>query len=144
MNCIFELSLLLSMLKKDSKLYPILHLKCPRCHEGDVFKAGFSYRFSKITEMNTHCPNCNLKFEREPGFFYGAMYVSYALTVALWVAVAVAFFVLSESIDPWLFMIVGIGLLLILLPGIYRLSRVIWLTMFVAYEPKEEKKESGS
>jgi hypothetical protein len=72
------------------------------------------------------------------------MYVSYALTVALWVAVAVAFFVLSKSIDPWLFMIVGIGLLLILLPGIYRLSRVIWLTMFVAYEPQEEKKESTS
>lgn len=132
------------MIKKDSKLYPVLHFKCPRCHEGDVFVGGFSYRFSKITEMHTHCPKCNLKFEREPGFFYGAMYVSYALTVALWVAVAVAFFVLSKSIDPWLFMIVGIGLLLILLPGIYRLSRVIWLTMFVAYEPQEEKKESTS
>lgn len=130
------------MVKKDSKLYSILHLKCPRCHEGAIFKGGFSYRFSKITEMHDHCPKCNLKYEREPGFFYGAMYVSYALTVALWIAVAVAFFVLSEQINPWLFMTVGISLLLLLLPGIYRLSRAIWLAMFVAYEPPEENKES--
>lgn len=122
------------MQKKGSTLYPIVHLKCPRCHQGDIFKSGFSYRFSSITEMHENCPNCNLKYEREPGFFYGAMYVSYALTVALWVSVAVAFYVLSESINPWLFLSVGIALLLILLPGIYRISRAVWLTMFVPYE----------
>jgi len=85
--------------------------------------------------MHSHCPNCKLKFEQEPGFFYGAMYVSYGLTVALWIAIAVAFYVLSGSIDPWWFMGVGIFLLLVLLPGIYRLSRAIWLVMFIPYDP---------
>lgn len=122
------------MFKKGSKLYPVIHLKCPRCHEGEIFEGGFSYRFSEITKMHTHCPQCNLKYEKEPGFFYGAMYVSYALTVALWVAVAVAFYVLFQQIHPWIYLLVGVSLLLILLPGIYRLSRAIWLMMFTAYE----------
>ncbi len=90
--------------------------------------------------MHSHCSNCNLKYEKEPGFFYGAMYVSYGLTVALWIAVAVAFYVLTGSIQPWIFMAVGITLLFALLPGIYRTSRAIWLVMFVAYDPKFEKK----
>jgi len=129
------------MLKKGDKLYSVFHFNCPRCHEGKLFKGGFSYSFSKITDMHTHCPNCNLKFEREPGFFYGAMYVSYALTVAIWVALAVVFYVLSDKFNPWLFMFFGIVILLILLPGIYRLSRAVWLAMFVSYEKEEERSE---
>jgi uncharacterized protein (DUF983 family) len=127
------------MLKKGSKLYPVLHLTCPRCHQGKLFKGGFSYRFSVITAMHEHCPECGLKFEREPGFFYGAMYVSYALTVALWVAIAVAFYVLFGKINPWLFMTFGVLALFALLPGIYRLSRAIWLVMFVPYEADHDK-----
>jgi uncharacterized protein (DUF983 family) len=129
------------MQKKGSNLYPIIHLKCPRCHEGDLFKNSFSYRFSKLTEMDTRCSICNLKYEREPGFFYGAMYVSYGLTVALWVSVAVAFFVLADEINPWYFIFSGITLLFILLPGIYRLSRAIWLTIFVQYDAEKSWKE---
>ena len=128
------------MSKKDTKLFPVLHLKCPRCHEGDIFKGAFSYSFKKITEMHERCPKCGLKYEQEPGFFYGAMYVSYGLTVALWISVAVASFVLFQSINPWIFMAVGIILLLVLLPGIYRLSRAIWLAMFIPYEPDKKTK----
>jgi len=83
-----------------------------------------------------------MKFEKEPGFFYGAMYVSYGLTVALWVTVAVAFYVLSEKINPWLFMLTGSLLLIILLPGIYRLSRSIWIAMFVDYDKEKEGKDN--
>jgi hypothetical protein len=90
--------------------------------------------------MHENCPSCNLKYEREPGFFYGAMYVSYALTVALWVVVAVMFFILSEKINPWLFMFVGIVLLLILLPLIYRVSRAVWLSMFVSFDKNIDSK----
>ena len=120
-------------------LKPIFKFKCPRCREGEVFKGGFSYSFSKITDMHEHCPKCKLKYEREPGFFYGAMYVSYALTVALWIAIAVAFFVLFGRIYPWIYMLTGIISLLVLLPAIYRLSRVLWLVMFVAYKPESLK-----
>lgn len=142
MNRIFTALIIELMFNKGSKLYSVLHLKCPRCQEGDLFKEGFSYRFSKITEMHSHCPHCNLKYEREPGFFYGAMYVSYALTVALWVAVAIAHYVLSDAINPWLFIFTGIMLLLILLPGIYRISRVIWLMIFVPFEAESSQKDN--
>lgn len=93
--------------------------------------------------MNKTCPHCGEDFVREPGYYFGAAYVSYALTVALWVALLVALisfdaigiirFSISE--DPILFLLLGIGLLMVLLPLIYRISRVIWLNLFVKFNP---------
>lgn len=121
-------------MKKESKLYAVLKQKCPRCHEGDLFKYKNSYRFKNITTMYERCSHCGLKYEREPGFFYGAMYVSYALTVALWATLAVAVFTFY-NMSPWLFLGIGVGVLLILLPIIYRMSRAIWISIFVKYDP---------
>ena len=85
-----------------------------------------------------HAPIASEDFGREPGFYFGAAYVSYALTVALWVALLVALL----SFDAWgwiefgmfthpgTYLLSGIALLLILLPVIYRLSRSIWIAMF--------------
>lgn len=84
--------------------------------------------------MYERCSHCGLKYEREPGFFYGAMYVSYALTVALWATLAVAVFTFY-NMSPWLFLGIGVGVLLILLPIIYRMSRAIWISIFVKYDP---------
>jgi uncharacterized protein (DUF983 family) len=122
------------MSKTSSGFSTILQHKCPRCRKGKMFVYPVSYRFSRITKMHDHCPSCNLKFEREPGFFYGAMYISYALTVALWVAIAVAMAVLS-LFDPWTYLVAGIVILLISIPFMYRLSRSIWLSIFVKYDP---------
>jgi len=33
--------------------------------------------------MFEHCPHCQLKFEREQGYFIGAMYINYGATVAI-------------------------------------------------------------
>lgn len=120
-------------MKKGSKLYGILHLKCPQCQNEKLFVHPFSYRFGRMTEMHSTCQSCGLKYEKEPGFFYGAMYVSYALTVALWVALAVVFYGFFSP-SPWVFLAVGIASLFLLLPIIYRLSRAIWLAIFVRYE----------
>jgi uncharacterized protein (DUF983 family) len=121
-------------MKKGTKLYAVLKQKCPRCHEGDLFEFKISYRFKDITTMYKMCPHCGLKYEVEPGFFYGAMYVSYALTVALWAFLAIAIFTFY-NMSPWLFLGIGISALLLLLPFIYRISRAIWLNMFVSYIP---------
>ncbi len=91
--------------------------------------------------MNKSCDHCGEDFVREPGYYFGAAYVSYGLTVALWVALLVAlitfdaigFIRFSIGEDPILFLLLGIGLLIGLLPLIYRVSRVIWLNMFVKY-----------
>ncbi|MDE0684724.1 MAG: DUF983 domain-containing protein [Candidatus Poribacteria bacterium] len=50
-------------------------LKCPRCGNGALFQTYF--------KMFTHCPACDLKFERESGYFIGAMYLNYGATVLI-------------------------------------------------------------
>ena len=50
-------------------------LKCPRCGGGSVFVGFF--------KMHPECPQCRLKFEREQGFFVGAIYLNYGATVAI-------------------------------------------------------------
>lgn len=61
----------------NSRLYSILHNKCPRCHEGDFFvtNSAFSRHFD---DMHDRCPHCGLNFNPEPGFYWASMFVSYA------------------------------------------------------------------
>ncbi len=66
-----------------NKLEATVKMKCPRCHEGDIFESKNPFAWGKMTTMHTNCPNCNLKYEREPGFFYGAMYVCRKSRLAL-------------------------------------------------------------
>src|SRR4051812_36163976 len=75
--------------------------KCPRCRRGDMF-ANAMYN---ITGQNMHekCPHCGMTFEREPGYFYVAMFVSYAMNVAEMVTLSVATYVLTGSMSPWLY-----------------------------------------
>ena len=75
---------------KGTKLYSILGQKCPRCQEGPLFINKNPYKLKNWDKMHSDCPVCELHYEREPGFFQGAMYVSYALGVALSVAVLIA------------------------------------------------------
>lgn len=129
---------------KGTKLYSIFTFTCPRCQEGPVFEIKSSYS-SQLAKMHKNCPVCGEKFDREPGFYFGAAYVSYALTVALWVAVFVALVtfnaigIIPFSIgEDWVwFLVVGILTLIALLPVLYRMSRVIWLNLFVKYKGRE-------
>ena len=129
---------------KGSKLYSILSFKCPRCRQGSLFVSKSAYS-TKLGAMHKTCEFCEQRFEPEPGFYFGAAYVSYGLTVALWVAWYVALetfealgmFTWSFEEDAMAFLIGGIVLLLLLLPLIYRLSRSIWISMFVSYNPEE-------
>ena len=127
---------------KNSKLYSMVTMTCPRCHKGDLFKTKSAY-MKGMADTNLKCSNCSEDFKREPGFYFGAAYVSYALTVALWVAVFVAL-VTFDAIglidfsffeDAILFLVVGVLALLIFMPIMYRLSRSMWIHMFVKYRP---------
>src|SRR5690554_5040406 len=139
---------------KNSKLYAMVAMTCPRCHKGDLFKTKSAYT-KGMAEMNPKCSYCGEDFGREPGYYYGAAYVSYGLTVALWVAVFVAFttfdalglMAFSFFEDAILYLIAGVLSLLILMPVLYRLSRSMWIHMFVKYradavEFNEEKKRA--
>ena len=119
-----------------SKSWAMLHCKCPRCRRGDMFYGGV-YSFGKI---NINCPRCNMRFEIEPGYFYAAMYVSYALNIAEAVSIMVATRVLTQNTtSPWLYVSTILLGCFILSPINFRYSRVIllyWLSPKVHYHPE--------
>jgi uncharacterized protein (DUF983 family) len=124
------------MFKRGTKIYSVLNAKCPRCHEGDFFKHTFTFNPSKITQLHDNCPKCNLKYMMEPSFFYGAMYVNYGITVALSI---VTFLIASLVFGAMLLQSFAaiIVTLLLLTPLNLRLSRIIWINMFVKYKTNE-------
>ena len=118
---------------KGTKLYSILKLKCPRCHKGNLFLNRNPYNYKMIDKMPDNCPVCNQKYWPEPGFYYGAMYVSYALTIAISVSVFVVMWLLSCFIVvPYL--IANSLIILILFPPIFRVSRAVWANFFIEYD----------
>ena len=135
---------------KKTFLGAVILNQCPQCREGQIFEKKGAFRIKGLTEIHPSCLECECDFIREPGFFFGAAYVSYALTVALWVAVFVALvtFNAMELIsydffkDPWMFLISGIVAVVVLMPAIYRLSRSIWLALFTKYKPAVLEKKS--
>lgn len=98
-------------------------------------------------KMYDNCPVCGQKFEIEVGFFYGTSYVSYALTVALSISTFVAWWVLIgfSTYDNRFFWWMGtnIALLIVLQPYLMRLSRAIWLSFFVRYDPNWKADQSS-
>jgi len=128
-------------MSKKSGLYAILNHKCPRCRQGDLFKYSLLSKPHKFTATHKTCPKCQLIFEREPGFFFGAMYVSYGLTMG--VLLATAFILYNFFGDPDLVVyITAVPLIvLLLLPVIFRYSRTLYLHGFggVKYDPKYVK-----
>ncbi len=125
--------------KKGHWIIPIIRQKCPACHKGEFFKHKHGYRTREIGEVHENCSNCGQRFKLEPGFFFGAAYVSYALNVALMVSCAVAVFVLVPEPEPHHFLVPIIGTTIVLLPGIFRLSRIIWATMFIPFGGEEKQ-----
>lgn len=123
------------MIAKSSKLYSVIHQKCPRCHEGDMFEnSTFSVHFAK---MHKNCPHCNLDFVREPSYYFGAMYFSYAIQVAVITAVYLA---LEFTIQPgtWTYVAWMIAAILLIVPFNYRVSRVMWINLFISYRKTDD------
>lgn len=121
------------MFKKGTKLYSIFNNKCPRCHEGDFFAEKSFLKFGRILKLHENCSNCNLKYAMEPSFYYGAMYVNYGLTVGLSIITfLIAKFLLDFSLlQSFIAIVVA---LILLTPINMRLSRIIWINIFVKYQ----------
>lgn len=118
----------------------IVHGKCPRCRRGNMFATPMYHLGSQV--MNKTCPHCGMTFEREPGYFYVAMLVSYAMFVAEMVAMAVGIHTLTGSSDPWLYVGIILTVGVILSPFNFRYSRIIllhWLTPGLHYQPETSR-----
>ncbi len=112
----------------------ILTCKCPKCQEGDLFKNKNMYKYKGYFDMPDNCTECGQDFQIEAGFYLGAMFVSYAFTIALTVAIFVAFTTFNVfSLVPFL-IATGIALTLTT-PFILKVSRSVWITISVRFDP---------
>ena len=119
--------------KKGDKLYSIAHLKCPRCQKGNLFTVANSYNLMKMLDMPDSCPVCKQDFVKEPGFYSGALWVSYPIVMGILILSGVVFhFVVKLSF--YQVMIAAVVVLLALQPLIMRYSRAIWINFFVDYK----------
>ncbi|HEY6338988.1 MAG TPA: DUF983 domain-containing protein [Candidatus Sulfotelmatobacter sp.] len=105
---------------------------CPRCREGRIFRGSIFLRFPK---MHERCAVCDLKFEREAGYFLGAMYISYGLALgAIAILAAILWSVTSWSIVKdiaW-----ACVLWLPLAPWLTLLARVLWIYLDQTLDPE--------
>ena len=97
----------------------LLRMRCPVCGLGRIYDSG--------KKMNPTCPQCGIRFEREPGYFMGALYVSYGLAVFIMLAALGLGMLLLPSWDPGLLVLVIGVLFLPLAPSVTRYARVIWI-----------------
>jgi uncharacterized protein (DUF983 family) len=129
--------------EKPNLIFSILQNKCPRCRRGKMFKESNPYNLKTTMRMHEACPVCGQPFDMEPGFYYGTNMISYTLAVLLSV---VSFFLwwliiglsLSDNRFFW-WMGVNAFLLIFLQPPLMRLSRAVWIAIFVHYSPNWEK-----
>jgi len=119
---------------KGKRLYSILNSKCPRCHEGDFYVCKNPYHLKELGKNHEKCDKCGYKYEKEPGFFFGAMYVSYGISIAFSVSIAVAILVLFPSASYKVYLTAILVGLIALMPISFRLSRVVWMNLFQHYE----------
>ena len=101
--------------------------KCPRCEKGKIFAEKGNILLLKVPKMNEHCPECGYKFDKEPGYFLGAMYVSYGMTIIEMLTVfGLTFWYVPLSV----FFVIIFGTLFLFSLFNYRIARTLWINMF--------------
>ena len=127
------------MFKKGSKIYGMLNGVCPKCHEESMYTNKNPYILTEALSMHERCSNCNTKYKIEPSFFYGSMYVSYGLGIAFAVAAFIISYLIFGSSLKVAFGAIVLTLV-VFMPIIMRLSRNIWINLFMSYDKKLAKK----
>lgn len=128
------------MIKKGTKLYSILKGACPKCQEESMYINKNPYVLSDTLKIHQNCSHCNTKYRLEPSFFYGSMYVSYGVGIAFAVAAfVISNLILDASLNVTFLSI--IGTLVVFGPIIMRLSRNIWINLFIHFDKSIAKKQ---
>lgn len=106
----------------------ILNEKCPNCGKGDVYEK--KKKLIELPVMREKHTECHYHFDREPGYFLGAMYISYALAVLQGILTFLVLYTFLPNISTiW---VVAVILLVISLFSMknYKLSRIIYIHIF--------------
>lgn len=122
----------LSAMTIKKRIHSVILNKCPRCGEGGFFISKTAYT-KNFEQMHKNCPHCGLPYVPEPGFYQGALYMSYAFYVAFMLIYFLLFTVFLSDYYQY-FLISIIPILTILTPVMYRLARRSWLAIFIKPE----------
>jgi uncharacterized protein (DUF983 family) len=113
----------------ESSTLALLALRCPRCHQGKLFSHS-ALNLTKFTDMPAECPVCSQTFEPEPGFYFGAMYISFGFAVGTFAVVGILLYYLFGDPDTWIYVVVVAIITLVSTPLVFRYSRAIMLYLF--------------
>lgn len=118
---------------KPSVLKSFLACKCPRCRKGNIFHYPL-FRIDKLLSANELCPECDVKFEQETGFYWTAMYISYGLSTGL-VLILGIFMVVYELplFKDWRYFTALMGIFLLQVPFSFRYSRMLAIYLIAPY-----------
>jgi len=98
----------------------LLLQRCPKCWKGRVFRG--------LVTMNERCPVCGHRFQQDGGYFLGAMYMSYGLSIPTLGLLAVLIHWLLLPGWPLEFVVlVALVHYLLFVPAVFRYSRILWM-----------------
>jgi uncharacterized protein (DUF983 family) len=115
-----------------------LKFRCSKCGKGHLFVEPNPYNYKKMADMYDNCSECGATFKsNEPGFYWGSMYVSYAITVGL-VLFNLIWIHFFFGWDMWALILPNVILIVLLAPINFRLSRSLWLALNMRYLNKTQ------
>ena len=118
---------------KGTKIYSIFTGTCPKCHQESMYETKNPYQLGDVLKINEKCSHCETQYRLEPSFFYGSMYVSYGVGIVFAVfAFVVSYLIFNTSLlTAFLAIVIFVTALG---PVIMRLSRNIWINLFMSYD----------
>jgi len=127
--------------KKGRKGYSTFGFKCPRCMEGELYPTTI-LEFKQPFEMLDRCKECNQNYTPEPGFYYGAMFISYII-MGWFCLFFMGFCILGLGwgVNGSFALLVFISVLMLV--WIFRFSRSVWINFNVKYNPQAIEKNKA-
>ncbi len=116
------------MKTEGNKLVNMVKGKCPNCGKGDVFVKDKP--FFTLPVMKDDCDVCNYHFDREPGYFLGAMYISYGLAVFEGIITFLVCYFFFPNLETFYMALIPCITILILSMRNYKWSRVFYMYIF--------------
>ena len=113
--------------------------RCPRCRRGKLFSEPFD--LGKPLAMPVSCAICGQSFEPEPGYYYGAMFISYIMSCFLLLPLALGLSLFTAmTVNQTMVLVILLGALLYI--RILRLSRALWINIMVPYDQRHNTPQS--